>query len=129
MQTPFSDWRSRKPWLVFSFLLILIVIGRAIVSNFQETWKIVNIDLKPNTQAHSNILLSEKQDISDNLSDIYADLEKVSKQYESIMCVAGGWMGGSIKDKAIFTQYKTSQQMHVVPSLLGNLLLIFIELF
>jgi len=36
------------------------------------------------------------------------------------MCVAGGWMGGSIKEKTIFSQYKLSQQMHVIPSLLAG---------
>jgi len=80
----------------------------------------VNIDLKANTQAHANILLNDKLDISDNLPSIYTDLEKFSKEYESIMCVAGGWMGGSIKEKTIFSQYKLSQQMHVIPSLLGK---------
>lgn len=121
LQTSFSNRRSRKSrYECINTLKCIIILGKAIISTFQESWKIVNIDLNANSQAHLNILLNEQKDITDNLPTILTDLEKFSKEYESIMCVAGGWMGGSIKEKSIFSQHKAMQQMHVMPSLLGE---------
>lgn len=95
-------------------------LGRAIISNFKESWKVVSIDLKPNTQAHHNILIGGQQSLEERIPKIYTDLESVSKSFDSIMCVAGGWVGGSIKETDIFAQVRLMHEMQVLPTVLSG---------
>jgi len=96
-------------------------LGRAIVNAFKGSWKVASLDLKANSQAHHNVLLGDpNQNLEERIPKIYTDLENFSKQYDSVLCVAGGWVGGSVKEKAIFSQLKLMYDMQVVPSVLSG---------
>lgn len=79
-----------------------------------------NIDLTENKDCYRNILIDKNQKLSAQLPKILKQVEKASKEYEAIICVAGGWAGGSIKDADIFDKYELMAEQSVVSSLLGN---------
>jgi hypothetical protein len=57
------------------------------------------------------------------------EIENYSKSYDSVICVAGGWVQGNIKDDMLFENLNTMSILNVVPSLLGKFrsIKIFIE--
>lgn len=101
--------------LHFTYLL-----GKAVVKAFNPSWKVTNIAHHANEESHCNIILNPEKKISAELPGIIEQIEKVTKTYEAIICVAGGWAGGSIKDKDIFEKYELMTNQSVYSSLLGN---------
>ena len=102
------------------YKLSLYRLGKAVVSTFNPLWRVTNIDLTENKDCYKNILIDKNQKLSAQLPKILKQVEKASKEYEAIICVAGGWAGGSIKDADIFDKYELMAEQSVVSSLLGN---------
>ena len=93
--------------------------GKSCVNAFSDIWKVSSLDVKENKEAHYNIIFDPKTPIIESLPKIYEDIEKSSKRFESIVCVAGGFVGGSIKEKEIFEQMDKMYKMNLVSSILG----------
>jgi hypothetical protein len=95
-------------------------LGRAIVQAFRDNWTVFNIDVNKNEDSHFNFLLPNNSP-KEYLPSLYDQLEKSSSsKYDSIMCVAGGWVGGSIKEPEIFSKLEQMQKVNIIPTLLGN---------
>jgi hypothetical protein len=65
----------------------------------------VNIDRKKNKLAHLNILLKKyKGEIThiNNIRRINLIVDNLNTKFDSIICIAGGYTGGSIKQIGIF---------------------------
>ena len=96
------------------------MLGKAVIKNFKDSWKILSIDLRQNTDSHFNILLNDGQDFSSSLPSIYQQIAQVSDKFDSIMCVAGGWSGGSITSPEIFSQIEKMNKINLYTSVLSN---------
>ena len=105
--------------MVLSFYLIE---GNSVVKAFKESWKVANIDFKPNTLSLLNIQLNHNESKSKvviDLPSMYETLGKFSTKYDSIICVAGGWIGGSIDSPSIFDEVDKMYEMNLKSALLG----------
>jgi dihydropteridine reductase len=76
-------------------------LGSAIVSHFKSaSWWVANIDLKENEGADANIIVSgdswaeQETFVKQKVGDILG-----SDRLDAILCVAGGWAGGSVSSK------------------------------
>lgn len=99
-------------------MLNIFLIGRAVIKNFKDSWKIVSIDIKENQDSNANIIL-ENTDYEKLLPSIYKKISQVSEKYDSIMCVAGSWCGGSIKSPEIFSQIEKMNTVNLGTAVLS----------
>ena len=67
-------------------------------SAFKTTaaWTVHSIDIHANEEADENILIDSERSIGAQVTDITS---KLSDTYKSIICTAGGFAAGSIKEK------------------------------
>ena len=81
-------------------------LGKAMVNTFkQRGWRVLNIDLEANVEADSNLLIDTKADVQSQIHNIYDGTESFSKEYGSIICVAGGFQIAHIQDNDILEKY------------------------
>ena len=81
-------------------------LGRAMVNTFKaKNWKILSVDLSTNSEADENVILDKNESIQSQLSQIYKSTENFSKEYNSMICVAGGFDVSSIKDEDVIEKY------------------------
>lgn len=76
-------------------------LGRGILTRFHESssWKTLAVDYVRNDNATKSFLLeTSAQNGLSQTSSILNQLEKESPKIDAIVCAAGGWTGGSIKD-------------------------------
>ena len=89
-------------------------LGRKVVEVFKDTWEVTSVDFKENAQAHTNLVLPQgptelqNKHCRDNLTG----------KYDAFICVAGGWVGGSISSSDIFAQTRQMLEINLYPSLL-----------
>ena len=90
-------------------------LGRKVVEVFRETWEVTSVDFKENTQAHVNLVLPLGSTELHNKSC----QEHLNGKYDALICVAGGWVGGSISNTDIFSQTRQMIEINLYPSLLA----------
>ncbi|GAA6085521.1 dihydropteridine reductase [Tachysurus ichikawai] len=75
-----------------------------------KNWWVACIDLSPNEEADSNITVQMTDSFNEQANKVTADVSELlgDKKVDAILCVAGGWAGGSAKAK---TLYKNSDLM------------------
>ncbi|CAI2379970.1 unnamed protein product [Moneuplotes crassus] len=73
-------------------------LGKAVVNAFKATgaWRISNIDVTHNDDVDENYLIDGNSSIGPQVRTLR---EEHLETYDSIICTAGGWAGGSIKDE------------------------------
>ena len=77
-------------------------LGKSVVSAFKKiNWNVTNIDVVNNQDADSNLLVDPLINIGQENSSKIIPLLK-DKKFNSIICTAGGWTGGEIKDTTVF---------------------------
>lgn len=113
-------WKSGFFLSFFFFLKKPLFLGKAVIKNFKDSWKTLSIDLRQNTDSHFNILLNENSDFTSSLPSIYQQISKISDKFDSIMCVAGGWCGGSIKSPEIFSQMEKMSKINLYTAVLSK---------
>lgn len=82
-----------------------------------------NVDLVKNEDCSDNIVLSKVDDlnlIKESLDPESTECLNSVAKFHSIICVAGGWTGGSIKDDNLVQVYQEMHQKNVVPALICN---------
>lgn len=89
-------------------------LGRTVVNAFRDTWEVTSVDFKENSKAHINIVLPRGSTEAHN--NQCQDLLK--GKYDALICVAGGWVGGSISSDQIFSQTLQMIEINLYPSLL-----------
>ncbi|KAL4095964.1 hypothetical protein PRIC1_009331 [Phytophthora ramorum] len=73
-------------------------LGRGVVSLFaRASWGITSVGFTANEDAHNNVILPK----SNSLKEALQTLQEISSrcsQVDTVVCTAGGWSGGSIRD-------------------------------
>ncbi|XP_062991605.1 dihydropteridine reductase [Elgaria multicarinata webbii] len=86
-------------------------LGSTCVQHFRaKGWWVASIDLAENEEACANVLVKMSDSFTEQADQVTADVEKLlgEKKVDAIVCVAGGWAGGSAKAKSV---YKNSDLM------------------
>eukprot|EP01017_Pseudomicrothorax_dubius_P011725 TRINITY_DN14447_c0_g1_i1.p1 TRINITY_DN14447_c0_g1~~TRINITY_DN14447_c0_g1_i1.p1 ORF type:complete len:234 (-),score=33.37 TRINITY_DN14447_c0_g1_i1:154-855(-) len=95
-------------------------LGRAVVNSFKQTWRIAIIDLQNNNDANHSILIDPSQEITGQIETIKKSARDFAPAYDSVMCLAGGFLVDTIKEKDIFTNYARMMRQNVLPSILAG---------
>ncbi|XP_064813790.1 dihydropteridine reductase-like [Oncorhynchus masou masou] len=86
-------------------------LGATCVQYFKsKNWWVACIDINANEDASANILVKPTDSFTDQAEQVTADVLSLlgDQKVDAILCVAGGWAGGSAKAKAL---YKNSDLM------------------
>ena len=95
-------------------------LGRAMVSAFKRSgWRVATIDLTHNAEADKHITVRSDTDLHEQLSAIKAGCIDFSGQYDSIICVAGGFGLSNIKDNSILEAYEHQDKINFQPALMS----------
>lgn len=93
-------------------------LGSKVISIFSKH-KVVNVDFREHSSAHSNILLQQGQPVEANNKLVIDSVKSLGMKFNSILVTAGGWTGGSIKGDHYYEQVKQMNEVCLYPSLLG----------
>ena len=97
------------------------MLGRAMVDSFRSGgWQVVSMDLTENPSASTNILVQPDQAMKTQVTGLFAKTHEASKQYDAIICVAGGFGCSSIKDANIFEEYEHQDRINFQTALLAG---------
>ena len=79
----------------------------------KKSFQIISIDINSNPSIPLNIQIKKNQEISSQYLEIKSSLSSFLKnsKVSSIICTAGGWLGGKISDNNFFL---TLQQMNLM---------------
>ena len=81
-------------------------LGKAMVSTFRAGgWKVVNMDLKENQEASSNIIVKDSA-LKLQVNDLADQARSVTDRYDAIIVASGSFEAGSVKDENIFEVYE-----------------------
>ena len=95
-------------------------LGKSVVSVFKrQGWQLLNIDLQANTEAHSNLILDSQKKIQEQIRQIHEQTGAFSKSFDSIICTAGGFDMGSVRDHDVFEKYEKLDRMNAQSALLS----------
>uniref|UniRef100_A0A098LZA5 Dihydropteridine reductase n=1 Tax=Hypsiglena sp. JMG-2014 TaxID=1550645 RepID=A0A098LZA5_9SAUR len=86
-------------------------LGSACVRHLRaKNWWVLSIDLIENQEASANVVVQMGDSFVEQAEQVTEDVGKVlgEKKVDAILCVAGGWAGGSAKAKSL---YKNSDLM------------------
>ena len=89
-------------------------LGKTVVNAFRDTWEVTSVDFKENSKAHFNIVLPRGSTEAHNNQC----QDSLKGKYDALICVAGGWVGGSISSDQIFSQTLQMIEINLYPSLL-----------
>lgn len=95
-------------------------LGRAMVSKFKKSgWRVACIDLINNDEADTNLIVKKNQPLSQQIESIKYGTQAFAKEYNSIICVAGGFGLSNIKDSNILESYDEQDRINFQPALLS----------
>nr|XP_033785928.1 dihydropteridine reductase [Geotrypetes seraphini] len=86
-------------------------LGSKCVEYFRsKSWWVACIDIVENEKANANVLVKTSDSFTEQTDQVTADVGKLlgEEKVDAILCVAGGWTGGSAKAKSF---YKSCDQM------------------
>lgn len=86
-------------------------LGSTCVQYFKSKhWWVASIDLTSNQEASANVVVKPTESFTEQAEQVTADISALlgDDRVDAILCVAGGWAGGSAKAKAL---YKNSDLM------------------
>lgn len=90
-------------------------LGRACVQSFRGNWEVTSVDISANLDAHRNIAVQAGDLPELQARALFAGLQG---KYEAILCVAGGYVAGSVGNAEVFAQTQSMFGMNLNPSLL-----------
>ncbi|KAJ8336334.1 hypothetical protein SKAU_G00396770 [Synaphobranchus kaupii] len=86
-------------------------LGSRCVEYFKsKSWWVACIDLSANEAANASVIVKQSDSFTEQADQVTADVSELlgAEKVDAILCVAGGWAGGSAKAKAL---YKNSDLM------------------
>ncbi|KAK3704838.1 hypothetical protein QZH41_016144 [Actinostola sp. cb2023] len=98
-------------------------LGATCVSYFKaRDWWVASVDLSPNEEAHANIIVDPTKSWVDQDQEIQKRVDEIldGKTLDTIVCVAGGWAGGSAKSKAVVKNADLMFKQSVWTSLISS---------
>uniref|UniRef100_A0A672NX25 Quinoid dihydropteridine reductase n=2 Tax=Sinocyclocheilus grahami TaxID=75366 RepID=A0A672NX25_SINGR len=78
-------------------------LGSACVQYFRaKNWWVASIDLNANEEANANVTVKMTESFTEQANQVTADVGELlgADKVDAILCVAGGWAGGSAKAKS-----------------------------
>jgi len=97
-------------------------LGATIVSIFKKNnWHTISIDIVANDDAGFSIILDPTSSFETQANKAEEEVNKhlAGNKLDSILCVAGGWVGGNIANPDIIKQSLSMWQMSVWPSVIS----------
>ena len=89
-------------------------LGKNVVQVFRRHgWTLLNLDLKANDEAQSNFIIDPNVAIKEQVAKVHEHTRKFSQSFDSIICTAGGFEMGSIRDNDIFAKYERLDRMNM----------------
>ncbi|XP_064190905.1 dihydropteridine reductase-like [Anguilla rostrata] len=69
-----------------------------------KSWWVACIDLSANEEANANVIVKQSESFTEQADQVTADVSQLlgGEKVDAILCVAGGWAGGSAKAKALY---------------------------
>jgi dihydropteridine reductase len=78
-------------------------LGGTVIKHFKDNgWKTYSVDYRPNEDADHNLVLAPEGSTKENTHKVIRDLKALNAVLNAVICVAGGWLGGNVKDDSIF---------------------------
>lgn len=80
-------------------------LGSACVQYFKsKSWWVASVDISANEDANANVLVTVNDCFTGQADQVTADVAALlgDQKVDAILCVAGGWAGGSAKAKALY---------------------------
>ncbi|KAK9722288.1 hypothetical protein K7432_002772 [Basidiobolus ranarum] len=97
-------------------------LGSSVVKFFQKkNWSVISIDLLPSDSADKSVTLSPNESFEEQGYKALSEVEKqlAGNKADAVLCVAGGWAGGNIASKDIFTNSELMWKQSVQTSLIA----------
>lgn len=82
-------------------------LGRSMVKIFKG-WEVTSVDFTKNDESTNNIVIKDASDLTfvkSELNQLGNIHNSILEKFNCIVCVAGGWTGGSIKDENLINVY------------------------
>ncbi|XP_046850424.1 dihydropteridine reductase-like [Xenia sp. Carnegie-2017] len=79
-------------------------LGSSCISHFKtKNWWVASVDLNPNEEAHVNIVVTKLDSWVEQNQEVLSKVDEIlgEEKLDAIVCVAGGWAGGSAKSKNV----------------------------
>uniref|UniRef100_A0A6I8PIK2 Dihydropteridine reductase n=1 Tax=Ornithorhynchus anatinus TaxID=9258 RepID=A0A6I8PIK2_ORNAN len=69
-----------------------------------KNWWVASIDVVENEEAHASVIVKMTDSFTEQAAQVTVDVDKLlgERKVDAILCVAGGWAGGSAKAKSLF---------------------------
>jgi dihydropteridine reductase len=93
-------------------------LGRAIVTSFKAAqWRTINVDVAANADAAHNILISGVPTAAAASADAERIASECATRVDAVICVAGGWRGGSVADNDVFAAVEHMTAFNLLPAI------------
>ena len=79
-------------------------LGSTCISHFKaKNWWVASVDLFPNEEAQANVIVTKLESWVEQNEEIQTKVEEIlgTEKLDAIICVAGGWAGGSARAKSV----------------------------
>ncbi|EPY74822.1 dihydropteridine reductase isoform 2 [Camelus ferus] len=108
-----QKWESKIPYLVTEVQrefrrrcdtsVISLMRKLGVRAGPEDQW-VASIDLVENEEASANVLVKMTDSFTEQADQVTADIGQLlgAEKVDAILCVAGGWAGGSAKSKSLF---------------------------
>jgi len=89
-------------------------LGSAIVNAFKtHGWTTWSVDFVKSSIAAHTIDLSATESVKNNVIHVLEKLVSEKAEFDAVVCIAGGWVGGSISHLDIFDGYNKMDSMNI----------------
>lgn len=98
-------------------------LGSKCVEYFKsKRWWVACIDMVSNEQANANVLVKMSEAFTEQADQVTADVSQLlgENKVDAILCVAGGWAGGSAKSKSLYKNSDLMWKQSVWTSLISS---------
>ncbi|KAJ1660695.1 hypothetical protein IWQ61_000403 [Dispira simplex] len=96
-------------------------LGSALVSLFKsKSWRVISVDLRSNPEADANIPVDINLSFEAQAQQAISLLsQSVTTPVDAVLCVAGGWAGGSVVSSEVFSSTELMWKQSVQSSLVA----------
>ena len=94
-------------------------LGSSVVNVFKKNgWRLLNVDVKANTSVDSNFLIDPNLRLKDQVKQVHEHTKTFSTSFDSIICTAGGFEMGSIRDHDVLEKFDRLDRLNAQSALL-----------
>ncbi|RKP36491.1 quinoid dihydropteridine reductase [Dimargaris cristalligena] len=96
-------------------------LGTALVKFFKaQSWCVISVDLRSNPEADHSVNLDSALSLEAQAHQVLGGLQpRLDKPVEAVLCVAGGWAGGSVTSSSVFATTDLMWKQSVQSSLIA----------